>query len=314
MRVLFTADLHISLHKKNIPYEWSIDRYKLLFIAYNKLIANNNIDIFVLGGDIFDKKPEFDELELFLEFIRTLSVKTIIYDGNHEATKKGKTFFTFLKSAINAINPLVSVIDDVTTINGIDIVPFCKLHSTDFSKIKKSKILMTHVRGNIPPHVKAEIDLEKLKSWEIVLAGDLHNHENTQLNIIYPGSPVTTSFHRTEVRTGVVILDTETLTWEFNELKLPQLIRKRVSDLDSVQETFFNHTIYEVEGDLVQLGNVKESKLIDKKIIKRKSEATLQLKDLTIEEEIKLYMSNILKIKAEDIARILSIHMEKFNE
>ncbi|WP_227495548.1 hypothetical protein, partial [Pseudomonas aeruginosa] len=53
--------------------------------------------------------------------------------------------------------------------------------------------VFTHVRGEIPPHVKPEIDLSWLEKFPFVFAGDLHSHQNTQGNIVYPGSPMTTS-------------------------------------------------------------------------------------------------------------------------
>ena len=310
MKILFTADLHINLHKKNVPYDWAISRYHALFEHYLSMIHEHNINLFVLGGDIFDKKPEFDELELYFELVNALQVKTIIYDGNHEATKKGKTFFSNLITVTELINPLVKVIDDITTIYGVDVVPFCKLQSINSEKHKKSNILLTHVRGNIPPHVKAELDLEKLKAWDIVLAGDLHNHENTQENIVYPGSPITTSFHRTEVKTGVIILDTDTLEYKFERMYLPQLIRKRISSTDSIDKTAFHHTIYEVEGNISELSSVDNSVLIDKKIIKRKFTPTLNLRDMTIEEEISKYCTDILKLSEIDINRLITIHKE----
>jgi len=49
------------------------------------------------------------------------------------------------------------------------------------------------------PHVKPEVDLDRFEDFPVVFAGDLHAHSNTQRNIVYPGSPMTTSFHRKEV-------------------------------------------------------------------------------------------------------------------
>ena len=47
--------------------------------------------------------------------------------------------------------------------------------------------LFTHVRGEIPPHVKPEVDLDRFEDFPIVFAGDLHAHSNSQRNIVYPG-------------------------------------------------------------------------------------------------------------------------------
>ena len=45
----------------------------------------------IIGGDLFDRIPTIPELEIYFSFIRNVKIPTIIYDGNHEATKKNKT-------------------------------------------------------------------------------------------------------------------------------------------------------------------------------------------------------------------------------
>ena len=84
--------------------------------------------------------------------------------------------------------------------------------------------------------------------------------------------------------------------WE--EFKLPQLIRQTVtSDPNDMVATDFDHTIYEVEGDIQDLAAVKNSELLDKKVVKRKSEASLIMdKDMTIQEELVEYLTYILEI------------------
>ena len=57
------------------------------------------VDLHIIGGDLFDRVPSMDELTLYFDFIKDIKVPTIIYDGNHEATKKNKTFFSNLKAS-----------------------------------------------------------------------------------------------------------------------------------------------------------------------------------------------------------------------
>ena len=68
-------------------------------------------------------------------------------------------------------------------------------------------------------------------------------------------------------------------------------------------QTDFHHTIYEIEGDVQDLAKVKNSDLLDKKVVKREVEATLDLlENLTMEEELVKYLKEILKIeKTNDI-------------
>ena len=128
-------------------------------------------------------------------------------------------------------------------------------------------------------------------------AGDLHSHSNTQRNIVYPGSPMTTSFHRNLVDTGYLLIDEQDLTkWTWHKLDLPQLIRKTITNTDDMVPTTYHHTIYEVEGNLQELSTVANSDLLDKKIVKRNSEASINLLDKTLEEELAIYLVEVLEL------------------
>lgn len=309
MKALFSADWHLKLNTKNIPDSWAINRYRQMFSEIYRL--EPQADLHIIGGDIFDKLPSMQELELFFEYVSGCSIKTIIYPGNHEALKKDTTFLSHLKEVTNRINPLVTIVDKYLSYEGIDFIPYNMLkhfekNPKEYEEYFKYKLLVTHVRGEIPPHVKPEVDLDIFNDWELVLAGDLHSHSNCQRNIVYPGSPVTTSFHRNMVESGVIIVDTETLQWDWHKLEVPQLIRKTIKVGDEMPKTDYHHTIYEIEGDMSDLHLVEESDLIDKKISKRNNDTALMLdKDMTIEEELNEYLEYILQIPADSIEKAL---------
>ena len=266
----------------------------------------------IIGGDLFDRLPNMEELELYFSFIRGVKIPTIIYDGNHEATKKHKTFFTQLKQVSRDINPLINVVD-ISYIDkdfGYGILPYADLHRKGaVEHFNTNKPLFTHVRGEIPPHVKPEVDLDIFEDFPVVFAGDLHSHSNTQKNIVYPGSPMTTSFHRNLVKTGYLLINEQDWSWMWEEFKLPQLIRKTVTSSEEMTATEFNHTIYEVEGDIQDLAGVKNSELLDKKVVKRKSEASLIMdKEMTIQEELVEYLTYILEINPDKIPDIIGTY------
>jgi len=304
MKVLFTADIHIKLGQKNVPVDWAKNRYELLWTQLQEI--QNKADVFIIGGDVFDKLPSMDELEIYFDLISHCKIPTIIYSGNHEAVKKSTTFMTNLAKATNLMSSKrnVIVVDDYYSDYGIEFVPYNKLK--DFEQNNPwpegGRVLCTHVRGEIPPHVTPEVNLDIFKSWTVVLAGDLHSYENCQRNILYPGSPITTSFHRDVVQTGVILLDTETLEHEWVKLELPQLIRKTVGASDPKPSTTYHHTIYQVEGDLQELGGLEDSDLIDKKVIKRSSDVQLMLdNEMSLVEEVKEYLQYILELPQETI-------------
>lgn len=310
MKILFSADIHIKLGQKNVPVDWAKNRFSLFIQQFKEM--QKDADIVIIGGDTFDRLPTMDEVELYFDLVASMVKPTIIYPGNHEMLKKTTTFLTSLKKATNQINPLVTICDDYYSdiLGGdVDIIPYNKLKEyTPVDIDMHGKILCTHVRGEIPPHVKPEIPLELLDRWEVVLAGDLHSYENSQRNILYPGSPYTTSFHRHRVDTGAIMLDTDSLEHVWLKFNLPQLIRKTVGVSDPKPATDFDHTIYEVEGDLSELSGLADSELIDKKVTKRQTDVALILdKEMSLTEEVKEYLEFIMQLPNETIEQVLKV-------
>jgi len=313
MKILFTADVHIKLGQKNVPIEWAKNRFRLFVEQFQQM--QEQADLVIIGGDVFDRLPTMDEVELYFDFVASFNKPTIIYPGNHEMLKKDTTFLTNLKKSTNRLNPKVEIIDDFYSRDGIDIIPYNKLK--EFEKaphLTHGKICCTHVRGEIPPHVKPEVDLELFKRWDIVLAGDLHSYENSQLNILYPGSPYTTSFHRSSVDTGAILLDTDAMDHVWLKFNLPQLIRKTVGVSDPKPATDFDHTIYQVEGDMHELGELEDSELIDRKVIKRDTDSALMLDpEMSLTEEVKEYLTYILELPDETVEAVLK-EMQNYAE
>ena len=307
--ILFTADWHIKLGQKNVPLPWACARYEMFFEQVHDL--EKGVDLHIIGGDLFDRVPSMDELTLYFDFVKGVTVRTIIFDGNHEATRKNKTFFTNLKKVTEQLNSLVTVIDEtiVDDFSNYAILPYADLHRKNSIEDINSQILFTHVRGEIPPHVQPEVDLSRFDKFKVVFAGDLHAHSNTQRNIVYPGSPMTTSFHRQEVETGYLLIDPKDWSWNWWPFTLPQLIRKTVTDPAEMVPTTYHHTIYEIEGNIQELAAVENSELLDKKVVKRSTEATLVLqKDMTLEDELVEYLTYILELPEDKIFDILGTY------
>lgn len=305
--ILFTADWHIKLGQKNVPVQWAQNRYDMFLDQ----LYDIECDMHIVGGDVFDRLPTLTELAVYFKFLKSVKVPTIIFDGNHEATKKGQTFFDYLTTVSENLNPFVEIVTKTTEYTDFTILPYADLHKKgEIERCEPHKPLFTHVRGEIPPHVKPEVDLERLEVFPIVYAGDLHSHSNTQRNIVYPGSPMTTSFHRSSVDTGYLLIDSNDLTqWTWHKFKLPQLIRKTVSTAEEMIPTEYDHTIYEIEGDLQKLSTIANTELLDKKIVKRNTEVSINLTDKTIEEELATYLQEVLNVTDD----ALDATMEVFN-
>ena len=102
MKILFSADWHIKLGQKNVPKKWAINRYRSLFNDIHEL--GKEVDYHIIGGDLFDRMPNLEELELYFEFIKQVQIPTLIYPGNHEAIRKTTSFLSSLKKVSNVIN------------------------------------------------------------------------------------------------------------------------------------------------------------------------------------------------------------------
>ena len=217
-----------------------------------------------------------------------------------------------MKQATRDINPLVNVVD-ISYVDedlGFSVLPYAELHRKgSIEHFDTSMPLFTHVRGEIPPHVTPEGDLDRFDPFPVVFAGDLHAHSNTQRNIVYPGSPMTTAFHRQEVETGYLLINPKDWSWEWWPFTLPQLIRKTVTNPEDMIPTTYHHTIYEIEGNIQELAAVENSELLDKKVVKRTTEASLVLdKEMTLEDELVEYLTYILELPEDKIFDILGTY------
>ena len=144
--ILFTADWHIKLGQKNVPAFWAENRYHLFFDQVFE--AEKNATLHIVGGDIFDRVPTMEELKLYFEWVKRVSIPTIIFDGNHEATRKNKTFLTQLKEVTHSLNSKVQIIDKIQ-FSSFGILPYCELHKKDWTGLERfNGPVFTHVRGD----------------------------------------------------------------------------------------------------------------------------------------------------------------------
>tara|TARA_Y100001963_G_scaffold523_1_gene868 strand:- start:1853 stop:2812 length:960 start_codon:yes stop_codon:yes gene_type:complete len=303
MKILNSADWHILLHKKKVPYKWQVNRFKTMF---RKLLAlEQQCDVHIISGDVFDKKPEADEVCLFLSYINSVSIPTYIIPGNHEATKKGDSFLAYFgqENAIKNKNVQIFITNQRVEIGNItfQFFPYGEMQLDNLPKHFEDDILVTHIRGEVPPHITAEYDFEKLRPWKLILLGDLHfAHKYQDYPAYYPGSPLNVTFDRDDKRKyGVNIITKDNLTYkiDFIDLELPKLLRKTIKAEENMKSDSFNHIVYEVTGSIDELSKVKNSELLDKKIATQPVEdSKLDLKNKSLIEELELYL-NFIKIK-----------------
>ena len=119
---------------------------------------------------------------------------------------------------------------------------------------------------------------------------------------------MTTSFHRNNVETGYILIDSNSYNWTWHKLELPQLIRKTVSDPIEMISTDYDHTVYEIEGNMKELADIKDSELLSKKIVKRNTEVALILDEQdSIQTHLEQYLTYILKLDENTITEVVSL-------
>jgi len=294
--ILHSADWHIHLYKKKVPYEWLEKRIELFF---EKLLTIPH-DIHIISGDVFDKKPEPDEVALLLRYLNRVEKPTFIIPGNHEATGRGKTFFEHFTSKHTINNPNVRFITENELVTCLDVkfqfFPYNKMQLDELPTPDYDAILVTHIRGEVPPHITAEYDFDKLTPWKLTLLGDLHfAHKYKNYAAYYSGSPMNVSFDRNRDKEyGVNIIkfkDIDHYDVQFVDLNLPRLLRLTVKAGTELKSHDVDHVVYEVKGSIDELSKLANHELLDKKIAaKPDSTSKLNLKDLPIIEELALWL------------------------
>ena len=157
---------------------------------------------------------------------------------------------------------------------------------------------------------------KKNKLWFYIVALALVGCSTTpSIQEYYVSKSEDPNFLVIDIPTSILGIDNNSLSQEEEEAlssfqKLNVLLfRKTVANEDEMIPTEFDHTIYEVEGDIQDLATVKNSELLDKKVVKRKSEATLIMdKEMSIQEELVEYMTYILEINPDKIPDIIGTY------
>lgn len=309
MKILSSGDWHINLHKKKIPYSWQENRFLQLFKKLRQL--EQTCDVHVISGDVFDEAPNTDETCLVLSYLNSVTIPTILIPGNHSSTQRGHSFWEHFKRDNSITNDKVhlSVVNERICVGGqyFQTFPYGSMQTNNLPVHVAGDILVTHIRGEVQPHITEEYDFEKLRPWKLVLISDLHfNHRYKDYPIYYPGSPLNTTFDRDDARAyGVDLIQFNSIddyVVTFHDLQLPKLIRRTVPVGTPLLAHDVDHVIYEVTGSIDQLAQIKKSDMLDKKMVEKPSStATLNLKDKTLYQELEMYLQHIKVADSESV-------------
>ncbi len=216
MKILHTADIHLK--------EENSERWDAL-CSITELGTNENIDVMVISGDLFDDNIEASKLKVRIrDLFSKLQYRIFIIPGNHD--EKSFQDGSFLGSNVEVILSSEDIyeIDDIT-ITGL---PFEELKGKEiYQKLNrisgklgpdKTNILLYHGEltdsffsrndfGNEGEYryMPSKLEYYKNMNFNYILAGHFHTSFNAwefdkKRYFVYPGSPISITSRETGKR------------------------------------------------------------------------------------------------------------------
>lgn len=254
MKILHTSDWHlgIELHRHSL-----IEDQRWFLQQLYQIIQNENIDVVLISGDIYDTTLATREaIALFDEAMKTIcqdmKKQVIVIAGNHDSSTRLSAMKALLKpSGLH----LYGTLDDQApsmTIEDVDFTCIPFVHKETLSRIYETKFtsyeqafltLMDDVRKHRNTHKQivlahafvsgaalsesdrfamvGSLDMvskDVFHSLDYVALGHLHQPQVLDKHIVYSGSPLAYSFSETKPK-HVVIIDTFDMTYQNIEIK-----------------------------------------------------------------------------------------------
>lgn len=224
VKIALVGDVHLTQSKHK---EFAANR----FAALCGTISTKKYDMVIFMGDLFDRaRPSLEEIQLLQFCIMKLNdrgVRTLVFDGNHEAVTKDSSTFDYLR-----IEGLEYLPYDLLDIEGVKIHTLGYSNLSKYILLPKCDILLSHFRSNFGI-IKEEISTEEVsKKANIVFLGDIHQEYSPLPNVHYTSSPYGIHFSKENHKHGYVELVVNNGTYEFSRVPL-DLPNKLILELDA---------------------------------------------------------------------------------
>lgn len=289
---IFTGDWHIGLSREETFFGKTQNQLiSLSMIQILDYAKKNKIKYINILGDIFHtKRPTPADEKLFISFLKmceNVGIKVNVLQGNHEANEYSDsaleqfvemfedsdyinidTVFT-LRNNINNVRFLIMPHvhkKGLTSKDETEILAI-KRFVDEFSDSKKKNVVLGHfhVKGSLEgsesillANTATTYDIGNSKKIDLTISGHIHKHQWIESQrTIYPGSIIYNNFGERNEPKGFVVLDTQTLEWEFKGLdvvkwKQETLKVNKKTDLGKVKEEI-NKLQKKLKGSVVKL-------------------------------------------------------------
>ena len=224
MKILIYSDLHLhNHHRLLVNSETALN--SLSFIK--NYAIENNIPMIVSAGDFFHTKakayaPHVVQALLRMKDLHKSGINHYMVIGNHDMANPNSS----MNSILFVFSDYAKIISDYYYTDVEDArVHFLSFTNTFFENFilaeDKKNILIAHldIIGFVMPNgyvARTGFKKEDFKDFDLVISGHYHKHQVLN-NIVYVGSPYQTSLSERDQEHGFVVLDTETLQWDFIE-------------------------------------------------------------------------------------------------
>lgn len=257
MRFIHTSDLHLGrYYKGELPKEIAKKRREELWMSFEKIIKyckNNNIELLLLTGDLFEREYfTLNDMNRFVEILNTLKLtKIIIIAGNHDYISENSLYnkVEFNENIYIFRDEDYFDIEELNLrIHGISWDVPNNLNKNIKIKLKEDSknILMLHGSVGTDEYFPININDLKESNLDYIALGHIHLPQKILDNCYYPGSPEGLNFKETgkrgfilgELKEGLKIQFIENQIRKYNALDI-----EVTSDMNfmNIKEEIYNN-------------------------------------------------------------------------
>lgn len=301
MKLLITADLHLSLYKnKRIVGDLPLPLYytKVNLDNMAKTFKEENCGAFVIAGDLFHDKSHIymNAYNILKEFIlENDKIPFWIITGNHDISD--------IKGDINTLDSLeqfenVKIIKKYEKYENVYLLSYNKyqidllrdmIENLDYDQFEDN-ILISHFgvdEGSLSTGMSIRTGIKAkdlFNGFKRIVLGHYHKpqelkSEDGEKELIYVGSPIQLNWGEKNEEKRFMILDTETLKYKFIPTETQKYVEIEINSIDDLKE-------FEDEYDLSDINNIYRIKTtLDRKDILEEKQVIKDLNIPIIEQE-----------------------------